>query len=72
MKGKIMAQKISDKLQYVCDSLDVIIESAQEREWVSARIIEDIDAGVNQDAMARELADEYRIEMPKDVWAVFA
>lgn len=64
--------KISEKLQYVCDTLDIVIENEQERIWVDARIRNDIDAGVDQNAMARELADEYRIEFPKERWVVFA
>ena len=63
---------ITDKLQYVCDTLAEIIENDQEREWVDAQIRNDLEAGVDQNAMARELADEYRIELPKDRWNVWA
>ena len=63
---------ITDKLQYVCDTLAEIIENDHEREWVDAQIRNDLEAGVDQNAMARELADEYRIELPKDRWNVWA
>jgi len=63
---------ITDKLQYVCDTLAEIIENDQEREWVDAQIRNDLEAGVDQNSMARELADEYRIELPKDRWNVWA
>ena len=64
--------KIDKTLQFVCETLDMVIDNEQERIWVDARLNKDIEDGVDQVAIARELADEYRIEIPKEQWAVFA
>lgn len=59
-----MNTRISSNLQFVCETLDLVIDDKQEREWVDARIRADIEAGVDHDALARELADDFRIQMP--------
>jgi sulfur relay (sulfurtransferase) DsrC/TusE family protein len=64
--------KITDKLQYVCDTLAEIIQNEQEQKWLDSRITYLIEAQQDQDSIARELANEYGIELPKDRWNVWA
>jgi len=64
--------KISDKLQYVCDTLDWVIDADEEREELSDFIGKAISAGWNNDKLAEILAAQYRIELPKERWAVYA
>lgn len=63
---------ITDKLQYVCDTLDWVIDDDVEREQLSEFITKAIDANWNNDKLAEILATQYSIELPKDRWNVWA